>query len=191
MFGTFFALTLIMIKAPAPMLVAVGMYLPFETTRRFCRRRVEMDCRALDSQAWPKPAKTAWKGPAFCSPPASSPANPLPAFYWQFWFWSCRISSLTGMLSASRFRFVNTWMGNLIGLLAFAAIAYVLIAIPLRKAKAEAILRVKGTGFELSVQLTAAMSSFGRKQTCPPESDIDRPSASAWTVWLGHRRKTR
>lgn len=31
-FGMFFSLALIMIKAPSPMLVAVGMYLPFETT---------------------------------------------------------------------------------------------------------------------------------------------------------------
>lgn len=31
-FGMFFSLSLIMIKAPSPMLVAVGMYLPFETT---------------------------------------------------------------------------------------------------------------------------------------------------------------
>jgi putative OPT family oligopeptide transporter len=30
--GMFFALALIMVKAPAPMLIAVGMYLPFETT---------------------------------------------------------------------------------------------------------------------------------------------------------------
>ncbi len=30
--GVFFALALILIKAPAPMLIAVGMYLPFETT---------------------------------------------------------------------------------------------------------------------------------------------------------------
>ena len=30
--GMFFALSLILIKAPSPMLIAVGMYLPFEST---------------------------------------------------------------------------------------------------------------------------------------------------------------
>ncbi len=30
--GMFFSVALIMIKAPAPMLIAVGMYLPFDTT---------------------------------------------------------------------------------------------------------------------------------------------------------------
>src|SRR5574341_2448411 len=37
---------------------------------------------------------------------------------------------------------------------------------------------------------TAAVSSTWWQRSCPPESDTDRPSAeSAWTVWLGHRRK--
>jgi putative OPT family oligopeptide transporter len=138
MFGAFFALALIMLKAPAPMLVAVGMYLPFETTsaifaggvlkwiveRWMARKNLTQTGKDRVEGTGILLASGFIAGESITGVLLAVLVLVLPNF-----------ASLTGMLfGVAEFEFVNTWLGNLIGLLAFAAIAYVLIVIPLRKA---------------------------------------------------------
>lgn len=139
LFGAFFALALIMINAPAPMLIAVGMYLPFETTsaifiggvlkwvvdRIIARRNLMQTAKDRVENTGILLASGFIAGESLTGVLLAVLVLIVTDF-----------ESLTGLFyHAAEFEFVETWAGNLIGLLAFAAIAYVLIVIPLRKAK--------------------------------------------------------
>jgi putative OPT family oligopeptide transporter len=140
LFGAFLALALIMIKAPAPMLIAVGMYLPFETTsaifiggvikwvvdRLIARKSVNKEAKERAESTGTLLASGFIAGESLTGVLLAVLVLVVKDF-----------ESLTNLLfGVSEFKFVEAWGGNLIGLLAFATIAWVLIVIPLRKAKA-------------------------------------------------------
>ncbi len=140
LFGAFLALALIMIKAPAPMLIAVGMYLPFETTsaifiggvikwvvdRFIARKSVTKDVKERAENTGILLASGFIAGESLTGVLLAVLVLVVKDF-----------ESLTRLFfGVSEFEFVEAWGGNLIGLLAFAAIAWVLIVIPLKKAKA-------------------------------------------------------
>lgn len=139
-FGMFFALGLIMMNSPSPMLIAVGMYLPFETTsaifiggaiKWFVDRRVAK--QNLNPAAKDRVENTGILLASGFIAGESLTGVMLAVLVLIF----KNFQSLTGLFfGIEEFEFVNGWGGNLIGLLAFAAIAYVLVVIPLRKAKA-------------------------------------------------------
>jgi len=140
LFGAFLAMALIMIKAPAPMLIAVGMYLPFETTsaifiggvikwvvdRLIARKSVNKDAKERAENTGILLASGFIAGESLTGVLLAVLVLVVKDF-----------ESLTRLLfGVSEFEFVEAWGGNLIGLLAFAAIAYVLIVMPLRKSNA-------------------------------------------------------
>jgi putative OPT family oligopeptide transporter len=140
LFGAFLALALIMIKAPAPMLIAVGMYLPFETTfaifiggvikwfadRLIARKSLNKDASERAENTGILLASGFIAGESLTGVLLAVLVLVVKDF-----------ESLTSLLfGVSQFEFVEAWGGNLFGLLAFVAIAWVLIVIPLRKAKA-------------------------------------------------------
>ncbi|MCI0692753.1 oligopeptide transporter, OPT family [candidate division KSB1 bacterium] len=140
LFGAFLALALIMIKAPAPMLIAVGMYLPFETTfaifiggvikwfadRLVARKSVNKDANERAENTGILLASGFIAGESLTGVLLAVLVLVVKDF-----------ESLTSLLfGVSQFEFVEAWGGNLLGLLAFAAIAWVLIVIPLQKTKA-------------------------------------------------------
>jgi putative OPT family oligopeptide transporter len=140
LFGAFLALALIMIKAPAPMLIAVGMYLPFETTsaifiggvikwvvdRFIARKSVNKDAKERAENTGILLASGFIAGESLTGVLLAVLVLAVKDF-----------ESLTRWLfGVSEFEFVEAWGGNLIGLLAFAAIAWVLIVMPLRKSNA-------------------------------------------------------
>jgi putative OPT family oligopeptide transporter len=140
LFGAFLALALIMIKAPAPMLIAVGMYLPFETTsaifiggvikwvvdRFIARKSVNKDAKERAENTGILLASGFIAGESLTGVLLAVLVLVVKDF-----------ESLTRLLfGVSEFEFVEAWGGNLIGLLAFSAIAWVLIVMPLRKARA-------------------------------------------------------
>lgn len=140
LFGAFLAMALIMIKAPAPMLIAVGMYLPFETTsaifiggvikwvvdRFIARKSVNKDAKERAENTGILLASGFIAGESLTGVLLAVLVLVVKDF-----------ESLTRLLfGVSEFEFVEAWGGNLIGLLAFAAIAWVLIVMPLRKARA-------------------------------------------------------
>jgi putative OPT family oligopeptide transporter len=140
LFGAFLAMALIMIKAPAPMLIAVGMYLPFETTsaifiggvikwvvdRLIARKSVSKDAKERAENTGILLASGFIAGESLTGVLLAVLVLVVKDF-----------ESLTRLLfGVSEFEFVEAWGGNLIGLLAFAAIAWVLIVMPLRKSNA-------------------------------------------------------
>jgi putative OPT family oligopeptide transporter len=140
LFGAFLAMALIMIKAPAPMLIAVGMYLPFETTsaifiggvikwvadRLIARKRVNKDAKERAENTGILLASGFIAGESLTGVLLAVLVLAVKDF-----------ESLTRWLfGVSEFEFVEAWGGNLIGLLAVAAIAWVLIVTPLRKSNA-------------------------------------------------------
>ncbi len=140
LFGAFLAMALIMIKAPAPMLIAVGMYLPFETTsaifiggvikwvvdRLIARKSVNKDAKERAENTGILLASGFIAGESLTGVLLAVLVLVVKDF-----------ESLTRLLfGVSEFEFVEAWGGNLIGLLAFAAIAWVLIVMPLRKSNA-------------------------------------------------------
>ncbi|MDL1878340.1 oligopeptide transporter, OPT family, partial [Cytophagia bacterium CHB2] len=139
LFGAFFALALIMINAPAPMLIAVGMYLPFETTSAIFIGGVlkwVVD-RIIAKRNLIQAAKDRIENTGILLASGFIAGESLTGVLLAVLVLIVNdFESLTGLFyHAAEFEFVETWAGNLIGLLAFAAIAYVLIVIPLRKAK--------------------------------------------------------
>jgi len=140
LFGAFLALALIMIKAPAPMLIAVGMYLPFETTfaifiggvikwfadRLIARKSVHKEAKERAENTGILLASGFIAGESLTGVLLAILVLVVKDF-----------ESLTSLLfGVSEFEFVEAWGGNLLGLLAFAAIAWVLIIMPLRKTQA-------------------------------------------------------
>jgi len=140
LFGMFFALALIMMNSPSPMLIAVGMYLPFETTsaifiggaiKWFVDRRVAK--KNLNPAAKDRVENTGILLASGFIAGESLTGVMLAVLVLIFKDFQSITSLFFGV---GEFEFVNHWGGNLIGFLAFAAIAYVLVVIPLRKAKA-------------------------------------------------------
>jgi uncharacterized oligopeptide transporter (OPT) family protein len=132
--GCLFGVSLVMIEAPSPMLIAVGMYLPLETTsaiflggamkwvadRWVARRNLSRDDKAKFEERGTLLASGFIAGEAITG-------ILLAALF------------LTGVKSVTHvftgrdvLPFVERW-GGWISLIAFAIIAYVLIALPQRK----------------------------------------------------------
>lgn len=140
LFGAAMAIGLIMIKAPAPMLIAVGMYLPFETTsaifiggvlkwivdRVIARKKLTAAVKERVENTGTLLASGFIAGESLTGVLLAVLVLVIKDF-----------TSLTGLVfGQAQFEFVDGPAGIFTALLAFAAIAYVLIVIPLRKAKA-------------------------------------------------------
>jgi len=134
--GMFFAVALIMIKAPAPMLIAVGMYLPFETTFAiFVGGLIKLAAdtivkrRALTEEEKIRVENT---GTLLASGFIAGEALTgvlLAGFV------LAGIQSITALVTGQpEFPFVRT-VGAWLSLIIFGLVAYGLIRIPLRQAK--------------------------------------------------------
>jgi putative OPT family oligopeptide transporter len=132
--GLLFGIALVMIQAPSPMLIAVGMYLPLETTSAIFVGGVMKwvaDQWARRQKLSPEEsAKFEERGTLLASGLIAGEAITgilLAALF------LTGISSLTKLLTGlETLPFVAAWGGR-ISLVAFAVIAYCLICLPLRK----------------------------------------------------------
>jgi putative OPT family oligopeptide transporter len=132
--GLLFGMALVMIQAPSPMLIAVGMYLPLETTSAIFVGGVMKwvaDQWARRQKLSPEEsAKFEERGTLLASGLIAGEAITgilLAALF------LTGISSLTKLLTGlETLPFVAAWGGR-ISLVAFAVIAYCLICLPLRK----------------------------------------------------------
>ena len=132
--GLLFGVSLVMIKAPSPMLIAVGMYLPLETTSAIfvggMMRWVADEWARRQKLSPEQNAKFEERGTLVASGLIAGEAITgilLAALF------LTGISSLTKLFTGlDALPFVAPW-GGWISLLAFAIIAYVLICLPLRK----------------------------------------------------------
>jgi putative OPT family oligopeptide transporter len=132
--GLLFGIALVMIQAPSPMLIAVGMYLPLETTSAIFVGGVMKwvaDQWARRQKLSPEEsAKFEERGTLLASGLIAGEAITgilLAALF------LTGISSLTKLLTGlETLPFVAAW-GGWISLVAFAVIAYCLICLPLRK----------------------------------------------------------
>jgi putative OPT family oligopeptide transporter len=139
LFGAAMAIGLIMIKAPAPMLIAVGMYLPFETTsaifiggalkwivdRIMAKKNLAAAVKERVENTGTLLASGFIAGESLTGVLLAVLVLVVKDF-----------TSLTGLVfGQSQFEFVDSPAGIFTALLAFVAIAYVLVVIPLRKAK--------------------------------------------------------
>jgi putative OPT family oligopeptide transporter len=134
--GCLFGVALIMIKAPSPMLVAVGMYLPLETTGAIFVGGVIKwlaDLAAGRRQLNPgEQAKFEERGTLLASGFIAGEA--ITGILLAVLFIE-GVPSLTHVVTGQDvFRFVANW-GGWISLAAFAIIAYCLIWLPLRRIK--------------------------------------------------------
>lgn len=139
LFGMFFAIGLVLLKAPSPMLIAVGMYLPLETTgaifvggcvKAWVDRRVER--RGLDSAAAERVESTGTlvasgliAGESLTGVLLSAIVLAVPGF----------VSLTQTLFGVEQFAWVGGNLGGWTSLLAFAAIAWLLVRIPLSKAR--------------------------------------------------------
>jgi len=138
LFGAFMAIAFIMIKAPAPMLIAVGMYLPFETTFAIFIGGVlkwiveqRLSKKSLSQEARDRVENTGTLLASGFIAGESLTGVLLAVLVLIF----KNFESLTGVFFGSpQFDFVNGPAGYFFALLAFAAIAWVLVVLPLRKA---------------------------------------------------------
>jgi uncharacterized oligopeptide transporter (OPT) family protein len=132
--GCFFGMALVMIGAPSPMLIAVGMYLPLETTGAIFVGGVLKWAadqwaarRKLSSEAQ---AKFEERGTLLASGFIAGEAITgilLAALF------LTGVSSITKLITGlDELPFLANWGGG-ISLVAFAIIAYILIQVPLRK----------------------------------------------------------
>lgn len=132
--GLLFGIALVMIQAPSPMLIAVGMYLPLETTSAIFVGGVMKwvaDQWARRQRLSPEEsAKFQERGTLLASGLIAGEAITgilLAALF------LTGISSLTRLLTGlDKLPFLDAW-GGWISLVAFAVIAYCLICLPLRK----------------------------------------------------------
>ena len=132
--GLLFGIALVMIQAPSPMLIAVGMYLPLETTSAIFVGGVMKwvaDQWARRQKLSPEEsAKFEERGTLLASGLIAGEAITgilLAALF------LTGISSLTKLLTGlDKLPFLDAW-GGWISLVAFAVIAYCLIRLPLRK----------------------------------------------------------
>ena len=135
--GAVFGVILIMIQAPAPMLIAVGMYLPLETTGAICTGGlIQWAADRWAARAKPTPEekiRTAERGTLIASGFIAGEAITgilLAAIF------LAGIPSLTKVITGlEELPFLSTW-GGWISLVAFAVLAYCLIQLPLKKKSA-------------------------------------------------------
>jgi putative OPT family oligopeptide transporter len=141
LFGMFFSLALILIKAPSPMLIAVGMYLPLETTGAIfaggCIKllvdRIRAR-RALDAEASSRVENTGTLVASGLIAGESLMGVALSVFVL-----ATDRGSLTELLfGGERFAWASGPAGAWMSLLPLAAIVWVLVRIPLSKARAAA-----------------------------------------------------
>lgn len=132
--GCLFGVSLVMIEAPSPMLIAVGMYLPLETTSAIflggAMRWVADGWAARRSLSGDEKAKFEERGTLLASGFIAGEAITgilLAALF------LTGVKSITHVFTGQDvFPFVARW-GGWISLIAFAIIAYVLIALPQKK----------------------------------------------------------
>jgi putative OPT family oligopeptide transporter len=132
--GLLFGIALVMIQAPSPMLIAVGMYLPLETTSAIfvggAMKWVADQWARRQKLSPAESAKFEERGTLLASGLIAGEAITgilLAALF------LTGISSLTKLLTGlETLPFVAAWGGR-ISLVAFAVIAYCLICLPLRK----------------------------------------------------------
>ena len=132
--GCFFGLALVMIGAPSPMLIAVGMYLPLETTGAIfvggALKWVADQWAARKKLAAEEKAKFDERGTLLASGFIAGEAITgilLAALF------LTGVSSITKVITGlDELPFLAHWGGR-ISLVAFAIIAYILVRVPLRK----------------------------------------------------------
>jgi uncharacterized oligopeptide transporter (OPT) family protein len=132
--GCVLGIILIMIKAPAPMLVAVGMYLPLETTGAIfvggVMKWAADQWAARQNLSAEEKAKFEERGTLLASGFIAGEAITgilLAALF------LAGVSSLTKVITGlGELPFLANW-GGWISLVAFGTLAYVLIHVPLRK----------------------------------------------------------
>ena len=144
LFGMFLSLALILIQSPSPMLIAVGMYLPFETTAAiFLGGVIKAIVNLLARRRSPEGAakeQTENTGTLLASGFIAGEALTgvfLAGMVLALEAIKAEPRSLTGLLFGVReFDFVSQPLGGGLSLVALGVIAWVLIGIPLRRAKA-------------------------------------------------------
>jgi putative OPT family oligopeptide transporter len=132
--GLLFGIALVMIQAPSPMLIAVGMYLPLETTSAIfvggVMKWVADQWARRQKLSSEENAKFEERGILLASGLIAGEAITgilLAALF------LTGVSSLTKLLTGfDKLPFLDAW-GGWISLVAFAVIAYCLICLPLRK----------------------------------------------------------
>jgi uncharacterized oligopeptide transporter (OPT) family protein len=132
--GCFFGLALVMIGAPSPMLIAVGMYLPLETTGAIfvggVLKWAADQWAARKKLPTEEKAKFEERGTLLASGFIAGEAITgilLAALF------LTGVSSITKVITGfDELPFLANW-GGWISLVAFAIIAYILIQVPLRK----------------------------------------------------------
>jgi len=140
LFGMFFSIGLVLIKAPSPMLIAVGMYLPLETTgaiflggciKAFVERRVAR--RGLDAARAERVDNTGTlvasgliAGESLTGVLLSAVVLAVPGF----------VSLTQTLFGVEEFAWVGGAAGGWTSLVALAAIVWLLVRIPLSKARA-------------------------------------------------------
>jgi len=140
LFGMFFSIGLVLIKAPSPMLIAVGMYLPLETTgaiflggciKALVERIAER--RKLDEASANRVENTGTlvasgliAGESLTGVLLSAVVLAVPGF----------VSLTHAVFGVDSFAWVAGPMGGWTSLLALGAIAWVLVKIPLANARA-------------------------------------------------------
>ena len=132
--GCFFGLALVMVGAPSPMLIAVGMYLPFETTAAIfvggAMKWAADQWAARKNLSTEDKAKVEDRGTLLASGFIAGEAITgilLAALF------LTGVSSITKVITGrDELPFLENW-GGWISLAAFAIIAFILIQVPLRK----------------------------------------------------------
>jgi putative OPT family oligopeptide transporter len=139
-FGMCFSLALILIKAPSPMLIAVGMYLPFETTFAiFVGGLIKLYVdRRVAKKNLPPAAKESVENTGTLLASGFIAGEALTGVFLAGLVLAVKdFESITKIFfKVAEFGFVSGPAGAWLSLAAFAVIAFVLVRIPLQKAKA-------------------------------------------------------
>lgn len=141
LFGIFFSLALVLIKAPSPMLIAVGMYLPLETTSAIfvgglIKALVEWRLRrqAVAAAAAERVDNTGTLLASGLIAGESLTGVLLASLVLAADRMGFAFTSLTGALfGVPEFAFVQGPAGAWVGLIVLAVLVYVLVGIPMRK----------------------------------------------------------
>lgn len=135
--GIFLGVALILIKAPAPMLIAVGMYLPFYSTAAIFVGglvRLLLD-RVMAQRKWEEGRQAGAVNAGILISSGLIAGESLMAVLLAFWVLG---TSTVGLPELPSFM-ANPWLGFLI----FPALLYVLVTIPLRAAQRGAAPKVR------------------------------------------------
>lgn len=138
-FGMCFSLALILIKAPSPMLIAVGMYLPFETTFAiFVGGLIKLYVdRRVAQKNLPSAAKERVENTGILLASGLIAGEAITGVILAGLVLAVKnFESMTKIFfGVAEFAFVETPWGAWLSLAVFAAIVYVLVGVPLRKAR--------------------------------------------------------